>query len=196
MFNARAIQELFEKGHEVEESAIQEYVEHVLVPRIESREGELLQRLELTELFNGINPERQERLATYLSLSNYRLVQIYRELGTAVMYYSRRQDEELEPFLQKCAGPYRAVTNMASFLRGIMQKEATVQHIILSVPTNPWEGYHAVLISIFKRSNEKPLLFCMDSNNRRFGSCELDYIVPYYVLRFIKELDSAAENLA
>ncbi|TET33890.1 hypothetical protein E3J61_03545 [Candidatus Dependentiae bacterium] len=195
LFNARAIQQLLEQGYTVTESAIsaiQPYVEDVLVPGIENREGELLQRLELPALFNGITCEKQERLATYLSLSNYHLIEISRELNIAVLYYSSRQDQELEPFLHQHPGPYRVVVDMEGLLRTIKQKGTSVQHFILGVPTGLRdESYHAVLISIFKRTSDKPLLFYMDSDNLTLDSCGLDYIVPYYVVEFIKELDDA-----
>ena len=196
LFNARAIQELLEKGHTVEESAIKQYVEDILVPWIESREGELLQRIERPVLFDGIKTKQMEILAMYLGLSNYHLINIYRQLDIPPMYYSSRQDKELEPFLELRPDFFRVVVNMAGLLRGIMQKGAAVQHIILNVPSSLDEEYHSVLISVIKRTNEKPFLFYMDSNNRTLDSCELGYIVPYYVLEFIRELDAALENVA
>jgi len=199
LFNARAIQQLLEQGYTVTESAIsaiQQCVEDVLVPSIESRAEDVLQRLELPVLFNGIKIKQIESLATYLSLSNYHLIVIDQGLNVPVIYYSNRQDEDLEPFLDQCPGPYRVVAYMAGLLRGITQKGGPVQHIILNVPANLGESFHSVLISIFKRTNEKPLLVYMDSNNSTFESCKLGYIVPYYVLEFIKELDAALENVA
>ena len=78
-----------------------------------------------------------------------------------------------------------------------MQKETKLQHILLSVPTGFIRSeYHAVLISVLKRPNNKPLLLYMDSHNRTFESCELNYIVPYYVLEFIKQLDLSLEKVA
>lgn len=189
LFNARAIQELLEKGHTVEESAIKQYVEDILVPWIESRKGELLQRIERPVLFDGIKTKQMEILAMYLGLSNYHLINIYRQLDIPPMYYSSRQDKELEPFLELRPDLFRVVVNGAGLLRVIMQKGAAVQHFILGVPANLSGGYHSVLISVFKRTNEKPLLFYMDSSNRTLGSCGLDYIVPYYVLEFIREID-------
>lgn len=195
LMNARAIQELVEKRRPLTAYNIKQQVKHVLLPLINKNKEMLAQRLELPALPAELNHEIEERLATYLNLEHYHQIAFSHVVDGWAFYYSRKQDADIENVLEKVAGARREILNIGGLLVRLMRRDAVVQHFLLSTPS--FQGIkvnHAVLLSIIKRENEKPLLIYMDSNNRPIESADFYYLAPYFVDDFIQLLDLVVEK--
>jgi len=192
LFNACAIQELLKNGDPIVADPIGLWVRQKLIPQVYNQEQDLLKRLEVPHIFGWLKASHIEKLATYFNLCNYHQIEVSREIGMPAFCYRGCPDANIEPFLEKRPGPYREITRIGDMLKQIVGRDNAVQHILFSVPIgSQHDEYHVVLISIIKRANNKPLIIYMDSNNRSFEQCDFEYIVPYFVAEFIKQLDDA-----
>jgi hypothetical protein len=85
------------------------------------------------------------------------------------------------------------VPDVPMLLRSIKQNPAPVVHILLTVPSSK-DIVHAVLLTIIKRGDNKPLLLYLNSNGNSLGQYFFDAAANTensYITSFVTALDNA-----
>ncbi len=81
------------------------------------------------------------------------------------------------------------IDDIAQICRLIRESSAPIKHILFRAPSSH-ENNHGVTLSIIARKGQKHLLIYTDSNNIALTDTRPDYVIPYFVVRFITELDA------
>ncbi|TET33891.1 hypothetical protein E3J61_03550 [Candidatus Dependentiae bacterium] len=202
ILNAYAIQELCYGGKRITSWSVSRQMRGKLIPRIKKNKEFILQSLGVSSLWGGLQSGHKDELITFLGLYDVYNIRVSPPGELATTYCSDEKDAVIAgAFKRRGLSRWEnsflyVITCMPIVLDEFLRKEGDSKHIILSMPSGTKSSdYHAVLLSIIKRSGRKPLLIYMDSNNVSFNGCSIKYIAPYYVVDFIQKLDQAMEAI-
>ncbi len=188
VINARGVQQAEERGLFQKEwscsavKAVMDAVRTKWLLHINKNAQLVRDTFGISNLFEGIYAQEQEKLAHLIGLKNCYYFHI--EAGE-IGYFSK------EPYKNyKSSNNYYKIDDLLEMCQLIKRGSASVKNIILSVPSS-YSDNHAVTLSIVIRKEEKPLLVYADSNNIPLVDVRPDYVVPYFVIKFITALDKA-----
>ncbi len=195
VLNARAIQELVHDNKAVTSRSIARVVCRKLIPFIKNNKKHVLKSVGVSSLWDGLTICEMGGLVHALGpevVYNMRLPSIG---GLPCLNYTGTLSDPSSLGLAESGESLYSIFDLSRFLSVVMCNDVPVKQFLLGMPSS-LNACHEVLISIIQRPDKKPLLIYMDSNNTPFSICHLDYVVPFFVCEFIKELDTAAGCVA
>ena len=167
VFNAKAIEEIVEHEEPFTADHIQKKVCNHFVPLVRGQEGLLKKLIGVVAILNALTPEQIYHLAHYLQVKNYYFLETDENKNRALVTADKKPEFLKEPgvhSVQYGSVSFYEVPYLSSVLRTVKNDMAPVSHMLLSVPFT-LENRHAVLVTLIKRGNKKPLLLYLDSNN-------------------------------
>lgn len=203
IFNAKAIQTLVQRQEPFTAAAIRSYVVNQLIPFVKDN-ADVFKAQFNADTFKGLTWKEKRQLASYIGVTNHYDVamDMIEETKEDIVFVSKDRFPELAyqiavPDLGK--NLYLVPNdNIPLFLKIIKEKPEPIVHILLSVPTDLEHTKHAVLLTIIKRENQKPLLLYLNSTN---AALDLSSVVRWaapgahisnqYIIKFIQALDNA-----
>lgn len=194
LFNAVAIQYLFDKNMKINAALIKRVVKEKLFPWASQQESSLRQLLKVEQLYEGLYLYASQSLADQFKLSNYYAV--YLENNTNwLMLYLPTVSNELSPYVNPVQA-YRncyPIKSPLQFFKKIISQRKPI-HFLLSAPAEFGDAsQHAVLVTVlFDATKSKPTVIYMDSNNRLLSDIHDFWILPAAMYQFFKVLNEAA----
>jgi len=199
--NAKAIQTIVQRQEPLTAAAIGRYLVNQLIPFVRQNDNFFKNQLGL-QILMGVNPFKITKLFSHFGLTNYYNVVILARKNNDIFWVS--QDNLLELGNHAWAEPvpcnnetFFIVNDLHALLRIIKQKPEPISHILLSVPSSG-NVLHAVLLTIIKRGDQKPLILYLNSNGTSLNLSFVERLIDStgatenkYISNFIKALDNA-----
>lgn len=200
--NAKAIQTIVQRQEPLTPTTISRYLIKQLIPFLRHNDH-FFNQLGLTTLM-GVSPLKATKLLPHLGLTNYYSMFITSDKRDELWVFHDNLPELPHqawaiPFPPQCDAKMSVVldSDLHALLKMIKQKSEPVSHILLGVPS---EGnvLHAVLLTIIKRGDQKPLILYLNSNGTSLNLSFLERWIDStghtentYISNFIKALDNA-----
>jgi hypothetical protein len=204
--SAKAIEMLVQEGYPITEENIRLQVNKLLIPLIKSKAGNLKKVMGVMKILDGLRIDQAYRFAHHLNLKNFYLVDFIDYYLTNIGFVltphaiTSRYLEPIEYLMGPggtCLEMYDCYSfyNMDHILEEVKKNPAPVVSMVAVVPVT-WGNWgmeaHAVLFTVVKRPNQKPLIVYLDSNNLPINAGN-----PYAhgVKRFVQLMDGSLTNI-
>lgn len=196
-FNARAIQGITQQQLPLTAANIREYITRQLLPLVEQNREFFKKLLGIDKVLGGMKFYQTPKLIAHLGIKNYYDVflreKTYDAFVSADHHFSVLNHEKVSVVPIEGYDSKYLVPDVPMLLRSIKQNPAPVVHILLTVPSSK-DIVHAVLLTIIKRGDNKPLLLYLNSNGNSLGQYFFDAAANTensYITSFVTALDNA-----
>lgn len=196
-FNACAIQGIIQQQQPLTAAHISEYVTKQLLPSVEHNKEFFKNLLGIDTVLRGMKFYQTPKLVAHLGVKNYYDIYLREKSDDAFVsadhHFSALNHEQISLVPIQGYDSKYFVQDLPMLLRAIKQNPNPVVHILLTVPSSK-DIVHAVLLTIIKRGDKKPLLVYMNSNGNSLGRYFFDTAANtenHYVTSFVTALDNA-----
>jgi len=226
-FNAKALQEIVKERKQLTAANIREYIAKQLVPHVQQNEDSFKKLLGVGTVLEGLDIYQIPTLVDHLGIKNYYDICIYPwQEGDEILVSSDNDcsflsDERVKFVSLEGYNTKYILPDISLLHRSIKENPAPVVHILLTVPSSTARVtrataqeddkeddeedkaiknviVHAVLVTIIKRGDKKPLLVYLNSNGNSLGRYLSDAVFDTgsttqnrYIADFITSLDKA-----